>query len=137
MMNEPVADPDLAELIERVRVHARLVARLGEALEAVRENDLDRVQELELERSELAGEPSEGAEAGAAPRDLDLLDPETLRMALETVEGYLVRERQVVENWTRIEEGSLRSAREVAHPKIAGGSYPEYAVLDNQVDLRF
>lgn len=136
-MNEEAVVPDLTELVERLRHHAHYLALVADQLDAAAHQDVARLHELDAEREEFEAEHysdnEERQEEGSSPDQSvynDLLKGLTLLAEQEQVE------RRTTEQWSRLTEGAVRSARTVRPPRVRTAEYPVYRPESSQVDLR-
>lgn len=141
----PAPDP-----IERLQRFARFVALVAEQLEAIREDDADRLRRLReeaqgLER-ELLGDTPHGTSDSPTCDDLtpeirevtalaSLQDD--LENALSSLEKRFDAERWTEEQLTLLSNGAIRSARSMPLVKLAGCAYPDLEERESHLDRRF
>ena len=142
-MSEDLATVSPEALSERLRAYARLVGLIADQLDAARNDDSELIHRLQeeqvvLERDltsllvvELDGEPSEPAPPLACALAKDV------GVAIETLGEYLGSEQRARANWLWLNDGVIRTAREIPVPQPAGRRYPEYDAGESRVDLRF
>ena len=130
--------PQAAEsaLSDRLQRYGRYVALVAEQLEALRNGDHEKLGRLRAEGEEieasLAVEDGEPSENPLLPLLQDALQVGLSELA-ESFDSDLVSREQ----WARINDGALRSARSVPAPRIATRGYPELSKPSSRVDLRF
>ncbi len=141
----PAPDP-----VERLQRYSRFVALVAEQLDALREDDAERLRRLTEERQALEREfaddalsvdslaeeaPSAGgqSEEGAALARLQ----DELGNALSELEERIDTERWKQEQWTLLNDGAIRSARSVPMVRLIGRAYPELEERTSHLDRRF
>lgn len=141
-MNEELTTSSPEALSERLRAYARLVGLIADQLEAARTDDaelLHRLQEeqtgLERDLASLLANGSDGADEEREPFADALADD--LDVAIATLGEYLGSEQTTRANWLWLQDGVIRTAREIPAPRPARRQYPEYDPAESRVDLRF
>lgn len=136
-MNPEAVVPDLAELVGRLKRHAEYISLVAAQLDAAAHRDVARLRGLDAEREEFEEvhftTVEEGTEEARSPDQSihdDLLRGLTLLVEQEE------EELRSTEQWSRLEDGAVRSARLVRPPRVRAAEYPDYKPEPPQVDLR-
>lgn len=138
-MSTEAVVPDLADTVERLRHHAHYFALVADQLDAAAHQDVARMHELDAEREEFetmhypkVGDAEE-TEEGLSP-DITIL--KDLLKGLTQLAEHEQAEQRTTEQWSRLNEGAVRSARTVQPPRVRAVEYPVYNSDPPQVDLR-
>lgn len=125
------------ELVDRLQRYSRYMALIAEQLEALHDDDSERLRRLNEQRqmleTEMAGTPE--SENSGIPAPLRI--QEDLTRGLAELESRLQTDLWTEERWNRISEGTLKSARVVPAARIGARAYPVLDDRANRVDRRF